>query len=184
VDMIVISGIELPVVPRSMLDESWKLHPSEQWPELEKPDGIVDKDSPWLLREAVLEIMLLFRAETGFHAEYSIVPLWSERKEDRAFLWAGEGDGDVPIIGANVTQYRRSAEYTGHVAVWTWFHPDERRKGRLRRVWPYFEHRFGTFIDIKAPRTASMRMFLEKHGVLKKNEKETHEDRNEGESSV
>jgi hypothetical protein len=175
-DMLVVSGIELPVVPRSMLEESW-LHHACEWgsvgqtqearPGVNLPDGIVDIESPRILREAVYEVMLVFRAQTGLPACYDVEPkrlerfggpqgMGRERPDDRAFLWAKEGDGDVPIVGALVAQYHPYSvpespmpgpctKFVGCMHVWVWCHPDEtERMGRT--LWPYLDRRFGSFL--------------------------------------
>jgi hypothetical protein len=48
---------------------------------------------------------------------------------------------------------------------WVWFHPDERRKGRLQAAWPFFRSMFGVFVP-DDPWSAGMTAFMEKNGYL------------------
>ena len=48
---------------------------------------------------------------------------------------------------------------------WIWFHPDERRKGRLQAAWPFFRSMFGFFVP-EDPWSAGMTAFMKKNGYL------------------
>jgi hypothetical protein len=160
--MTIVNGLSLPVVTHALLAESWNRHTLDLKSGLCLPDGIVDKYSSRLLREAIHEIMLLFKAETRFGASYDIIPMWSESEEDRAFLWAGTGGEEVPVIGACTFRHAASRFVDRYILNWVWFHRDERRKGRLTRAWPYFAHRFGGFVVLGNTRTPAMQAWFEK----------------------
>lgn len=48
---------------------------------------------------------------------------------------------------------------------WVWFHPDERRQGRLQAAWPFFRSMFGFFVP-DDPVSSGLVNFMKKNGYL------------------
>ena len=158
-------------------------HVRVRWPEDEQRTGkaleldelvCVTSRSYKRLQYSVWKIACLFRNEMNF----AIPDYWHKGEavgEDvRAYLWCktcdeyptGLGPSDVVIGGCCF--YPHEDAWGLH---WVWLHPFERRQGRLSRVWPYFEERFGSFVPMP-PWSDAMRHFLKKQGYVEKLRKE------------
>ena len=152
-----------PRVSESQLEASWAMDGEEenvQGISARKSgvSAVVTHASPLALREAVERIAYYFLRELESTVS---VPYCSLEKDDqhRAYVWT---DGEPVVIGACCFRWRRDVDPAGYALQWIWFHPYERRKGRLGKAWPYFESRFGKFI-IEGPYSPAMKAFLGKH---------------------
>lgn len=79
--------------------------------------------------------------------------LWYKASEGKARQWEVVGGCTFRLM---VTMWRFQ---------WVWFHPDERRKGRLQAAWPFFRSMFGFFVP-DDPVSPGLVSFMEKNGYL------------------
>jgi hypothetical protein len=85
--------------------------------------------------------------------------------EYEAFLWHEPHDvddkGRSGVIGACCFKRRRRHDLPSPIWAmqWIWFHPYRRRRGLLKRTWPYFRHRYGRFF-VEGPHSHGMMEFL------------------------
>lgn len=123
----------------------------------------VTAEAPRRLREAVEQIAKFFRCEFGYDfVQYSAR---GHEAPHVAFVWSSRED-HVPrcAIGAvYFFYYQPKGGPAFWVLNWAWFHPYERRKGYLRKAWPFFQQMFGRFC-VEAPLSKGMTSFLEQVG--------------------
>jgi hypothetical protein len=79
--------------------------------------------------------------------------LWYKPSEGKRHQWETVGGCTFRLM---VTMWRFQ---------WVWFHPDERRKGRLQAAWPFFRSMFGYFVP-DLPWSPGMVRFMKKNGYL------------------
>lgn len=73
------------------------------------------------------------------------------------------GDRPYRVMGAACFRWREGkvlAQSPSWSLDWVWFHPYERRKGRLRAVWPMFRERYGVAFPLEFPLSSAMRAFV------------------------
>lgn len=123
----------------------------------------VTAEAPRRLREAVEQIAKFFRREFGYDfVQYSAK---QHRAPDVAFVWSSREDPvSADAIGAVhfVVDEPKNGPAFWRLS-WAWFHPYERRKGHLRKAWPFFQQMFGRF-RVAPPLSKGMSSFLEQVG--------------------
>ena len=131
----------------------------------------VPVDAPIAYRKAVEKIGYFFRREFEFdgppyhHDELdknSVVFLWIEPTMIETIKRSGEVDIIDKAMVYGACGFDKEFEFLPGTSAlgWVWLHPYKRRKGNLRKVWPYFKERFGDFY-IDNPNGA-MKAFLKK----------------------
>lgn len=165
--------IKLPMLPATGLH---LLLPGEDAPTVAgreaKPHDItvVTARSPLAHRRAVERLGIYLKREE--HYDFPIYDAeeaaqYSGRAGDVAFLWTSYRAADWgksgelhPAVGACCFRWRQWSDApAGWALAWAWFHPYERRRGHLKRAWPYFCERFGNFLP-EPPLTPAMKSFV------------------------
>jgi hypothetical protein len=122
--------------------------------------------SPKTVRKAVWQLALYFKRE--FH--YDFCQYGHEGNETDAdavaFLWTTNHPSRIDMqlaVGACCFRLRGRHDGTRVFALqWIWFHPYKRSQGLLKRAWPYFRSRFGTFV-VEQPLSHAMEAFLREY---------------------
>jgi hypothetical protein len=151
-------------LPADEQEEHWRV--ADELPRFRHPDfGCVTGQSPISTRRCVEQIARYFRRE--FRYDFVQYSAEHPKSDTRAYIWhpqyyAGEQE---TVIGAAYFCWREWSDADpGWALAWIWFHPYERRKGRLSSAWDYFRLRFGDFF-VEPPLSAAMEAFLRKHDV-------------------
>lgn len=124
---------------------------------------LVIPESPESVRRALSACAWYFKRQF----QYDAVPYnpdgegWNTR--DRGWLWT-QNEIELVGIGGCVFRWREYKDKPhGYGLQWVWFHPYERRRKHLSRMWDKFRALYGKFA-VEDPLSDEMIQFLKKRG--------------------
>jgi hypothetical protein len=117
-------------------------------------------------RTALFSLAQFFRRE--FRYDFPQYSVDDREAKTRGYLWTSRqdywGDNKQTVIGGCCFHWKVFSDAPeGYGLSFVWFHPYERQRGHLSRLWPHFKERFGDFF-CEWPLSAAMKGFLAKHG--------------------
>lgn len=119
-------------------------------------------------RAPAVVLATYFKREFGYDfIQYEINPS-EDHEEDRAYLWSMDDYRDGKEIskyfGCLSVRWREWSNHEpGYALSWVWFHPYQRGRGHLTRMWPWFIKRFPG-CSVEHPISPAMLGFLNQNG--------------------
>lgn len=137
---------------------------------------MVTKDSPISYKKAVENVGVYFIRELRYDFRLFTAAEYSERHHHssakstsdantRSFLWYDSNEGTPghwETFGGCTFRLKRDTWFL----TWIWLHPYMRRRGHLKKAWPFFRSMFGIFFP-EEPISNDLVRFMQKIGYDK-----------------